>query len=98
MNYPGIIKLPNRYKENVYLNYINNNRYELITPDPYYRVGIKDDNINSYSFVDPSGGPFINENSTFVSYPDGKEYIALKIYSEQINEKVYRTVIEIEIK
>lgn len=80
--YPTEIKLYNRYRENVYLKYIKDNKYKLMTPSPYIRCGLKDNDEKSYSFVDPSGGPFISENGTIEEYMTNIKYNVGNIYDE----------------
>ena len=55
------IYLPNRYNDRVVLIPIDDNKFKLECTD-HYRVGLIE-NSNDFSFVDPSGGPFISINS-----------------------------------
>lgn len=95
--YPKEIKLYNRYRENVYLKHIVDNKYELITPDPYMRFGIKDDDLSNYTFVDPSGGPFISEDGVVEEYKTNNQYKVEKIYSEKKENNEYRIVIILQL-
>lgn len=81
--YPKIIKLPNRYRENVYLEQVHDNIYKLELPDPYCRIGIDNDNPNEYTFVDPSGGPFISVGGELYDYQTRDVYKCEKIYWEK---------------
>lgn len=60
------IKLQSRYREDEnYLNRIGDEtsrRYSLHTTFNY-RVGIVDGDPDAYSFVDPSGGPFMQKGT-----------------------------------
>ena len=60
------IKLSSRYIEDKnYLNRIGDEtsrRYSLQTQF-VYRVGLVDGDTNAYSFVDPSGGPFMQKGT-----------------------------------
>lgn len=68
--YPETIKLYNRYNEDVHLEREKDNIYKLVTEDSYLRCGYFPDvhdvmeyekqEEKQYSFVDPSGGPFIS--------------------------------------
>ena len=61
------IKLQSRYREDKnYLNRIGDEtsrRYSLQTEFNYLRVGIVEGDPNTYSFVDPSGGPFMQKGT-----------------------------------
>lgn len=60
------ITLRSRYSEDEnYLNRIgdNNSKVYSLQTKFGFRVGIIDDNPNAYSFVDPSGGPFIQKGT-----------------------------------
>lgn len=57
-----VIKLNSRYKEDNRLIRIGNDsslKYQLETELDTWRYGIIEDNPDEYSFIDPSGGPFI---------------------------------------
>ena len=60
------IKLQSRYREDEnYLNRIGDEtsrRYSLQT-QVNYRVGLVDGDPDAYSFVDPSGGPFMQKGT-----------------------------------
>lgn len=60
------IKLQSRYREDEnYLNRVGDEaskRYSLQTTFNY-RVGIVDEDPDAYSFVDPSGGPFMQKGT-----------------------------------
>lgn len=60
------IKLQSRYREDEnYLNRVGDEaskRYSLQTTFNY-RVGIVDGDSDAYSFVDPSGGPFMQKGT-----------------------------------
>lgn len=60
------IKLQSRYREDEnYLNRIGDEtsrRYSLQTQFNY-RVGLVDEDPDAYSFVDPSGGPFMQKGT-----------------------------------
>lgn len=59
------IRLNSRYGDKNYLNRIggeDSKRY-FLQSEYNYRVGLVEDNPNEYSFVDPSGGPFISKGS-----------------------------------
>lgn len=80
------IKLQSRYIEDKNcLNRIgdeSSKRYALQS-EYSYRVGIVDKNLDIYSFVDPSGGPFIQkgtiiEGNTVKSILRGKEGIIIE--------------------
>lgn len=61
-----VIKLNSRYKENNRLVRIGDNsslKYQLITELDTWRCGIIEDNPDEYSFIDPSGGPFITKGT-----------------------------------
>lgn len=51
------ISLPNRYGDDVYLEHVNDNYWELHCND-YYRV-IYDEDYTAIKAIDPSGGPFL---------------------------------------
>lgn len=51
------ISLPNRYRDEVYLEHITDNRWELHCSD-YYRI-IYDDDYTTINAIDPAGGPFL---------------------------------------
>lgn len=53
-----MIKLYNRYGDDVHLEPISENKYILKCSGEYARAGY-DENHN-YSFIDPPGGPFIS--------------------------------------
>lgn len=56
------IKLYNRYGEDTKLVRIGDEdslKFELKTECEHWRVGLIEDNPDEYSFIDPSGGPFI---------------------------------------
>ncbi len=57
------IKLNSRYGKNNKLVRMDNPcpKYQLVTGDDFWRCGIIEDNPNEYSFIDPSGGPFITK-------------------------------------
>lgn len=60
------IQLSSRYGENNILVRIgdeNSLKYQLKTSIDTYRIGIIEDNPDEYSFIDPSGGPFITVGS-----------------------------------
>lgn len=83
--YPETIKLFNRYKEDVHLEKVKDNIYKLITEDPYMRCGYFPDvhdvmeyekqEEKQYSFVDPSGGPFISVGEHIYTEDDKKMLI-----------------------
>ena len=52
-----IIKLESRDRSNNYLEHKKDNEY-ILRCQYQYRIGFKD-NINDLTFVDPSGGPFM---------------------------------------
>lgn len=59
------IKLSSRYGEKNYLNRVGDEtskRYSLQS-EFCYRVGIIEKDPDNYSFVDPSGGPFIQKGT-----------------------------------
>lgn len=64
------IKLQSRYREDEnYLNRVGDEaskRYSLQTTFNY-RVGIVDGDPDAYSFVDPSGGPFMQKGTVIDS-------------------------------
>lgn len=74
-----MIKLFNRDGLNLWLERIGENFYMLKSDEKskwgleHLRVGLSDDK-NRYSFVDPSGGPFLNVGYKLKDN-DGKEYI-----------------------
>ena len=56
------ILLKSRYGETHRLERIgesNSHLFLFVPSDDYYRVGFSEDEKDSYDFVDPSGGPFI---------------------------------------
>lgn len=60
------IRLPSRYlADENYLNRVgdNDSKKYLLQTKVGFRVGIIDDNPDAYSFVDPSGGPFIEKGT-----------------------------------
>lgn len=61
-----VIKLNSRYRENNRLIRIGDEtslRYQLETELNTWRYGIIEDNTDEYSFIDPSGGPFITKGT-----------------------------------
>lgn len=61
-----VIKLNSRYRENNGLVRIGDDsslKYQLITELDTWRCGIIEDNPDEYSFIDPSGGPFITKGT-----------------------------------
>ena len=73
-----MIKLPNRYGDNVELHELEDNIYQLKT-EFSYRVGFNTDEDfknGNYIFVDPSGGPFIS-----IGYKIGDKRVS-SIYKE----------------
>ena len=54
------VKLPNRYNNEVYLEKIKDNKYNLIHRSPYIRLGTIDGVKDKYNFIDISGGPMIS--------------------------------------
>ena len=80
------IKLSSRYIEDKnYLNRIGDEtsrRYSLQTQF-VYRVGLVDGDTNAYSFVDPSGGPFMQkgtviDGNVIKSISRGKEGVIIE--------------------
>ena len=80
------IKLQSRYIEDKnYLNRIGDEtskRY-LLQTEYDYRVGLVEGDSNTYSFVDPSGGPFISkgtiiDNNTVKSILKGDEGVIIE--------------------
>lgn len=61
-----IIPFESRYKDKYSLILVGNNTYKANMGDSY-RVGLweDDDSHTGYSFVDPSGGPFIEVGRVF---------------------------------
>lgn len=57
------IKLKSRYGDIHKLVKISDKDYRLELSNEYCRVGIIEDNPDNYSFIDPSGGPFIEKGS-----------------------------------
>lgn len=60
------INLESRYREIHKLTRIGDESslvYKFTPADEFCRVGIIEDNPNQYSFIDPSGGPFISTGS-----------------------------------
>lgn len=66
-----IIKLESRYRgDNNYLERIGEStskRY-LLKTEGYYRLGFEDSNPDTYTFVDPAGGPFIQNGTVLDGY------------------------------
>lgn len=58
------IKLYNRDHESYSLSSLEKNKYELKGPLKYLRLGLIQGYPTSYSFIDPSGGPYIALNHT----------------------------------
>ena len=61
-----VILLNNRYRETNYLKKVDENKYELVLETyDYVRYGLwnPEDNKRGYSFVDPTGGPFMSVGS-----------------------------------
>ena len=80
------IKLQSRYIEDKnYLNRIGDEtskRY-LLQTEYNYRVGLVEGDSSTYSFVDPSGGPFISkgtiiDNNTVKSILQGDEGVIIE--------------------
>lgn len=80
------IKLQSRYIEDKnYLNRIGDEtskRY-LLQTEYSYRVGLVEEDSSTYSFVDPSGGPFISkgtiiDNNTVKSILKGDEGVIIE--------------------
>ena len=80
------IKLQSRYIEDKnYLNRIGDEtskRY-LLQTEYDYRVGLVEGDSSTYSFVDPSGGPFIStgtiiDNNTVKSILKGDEAVSIE--------------------
>ena len=80
------IKLQSRYIEDKnYLNRIGDEtskRY-LLQTEYSYRVGLVEGDSSTYSFVDPSGGPFISkgtiiDNNTVKSIRKGDEGVIIE--------------------
>ena len=80
------IKLQSRYTEDKnYLNRIGDEtskRY-LLQTEYDYRVGLVEGDSSTYSFVDPSGGPFISkgtiiDNNTVKSILKGDEGVIIE--------------------
>ena len=67
-----IIKLYNRYGDNIYLENLENNKWVLRGGDDYYRV-IFDKSPDDIKAVDPSGGPFLSVGDKV----EGKEIIEI---------------------
>lgn len=83
------ITLRSRYlADENYLNRIgdNNSKVYSLQTKFGFRVGIIDDNPNAYSFVDPSGGPFIEKGTEI----DGN------IVKSIVRDKLGNIIIEFE--
>ena len=53
------VELPNRYGDKNYLEEVSTNKYKLILKeDNHVRFGFMEE--GHYTFVDPSGGPFMS--------------------------------------
>ena len=73
------IELPSRDGHINYLNRIGGegSKTYSITPKYYASVGLLDNDPYNYSFLDPSGGPFIRVGSKI------EDYTVKSIYSEK---------------
>jgi len=76
-------KYINRYGDAIIFQHINDNQIQMIGGD-YYRIGYNQD--ETVNFVDPSGGPFIQEGTDLGRYfEDGIKRVVKSIES---NEKI----------
>jgi len=70
-------KYINRYGDAIIFQHINDNQIQMIGGD-YYRIGYNQD--ETVNFVDPSGGPFIQEGTDLGRYfEDGIKRIVKSI-------------------
>lgn len=95
-NLPERINLPNRYRDENYLEF-NGVDYILILEHNWCRYSpIKEKGgIIECAFIDPSGGPFLHIGDTFKYHEDLKDKIISRIYVEYGNE--YHIVLSDEL-
>lgn len=79
------IKLSNRYGDKNKLVQESDKIWRLELATNYYRVGIIEGKDNEFSFVDPSGGPFISVGGNIKRIFDEDNIIKIEFYNDNIN-------------